>query len=169
MRRITLISLFCCLIPFLAGLPFSAPLVEFVKFYLFCVPAGWLTALFSGGEFSFAANEAVVLTERLRILIPPSCAGFPFYWILCASAILVHRNRIVLIFAAAYPATLLINTLRILCVSNWEILFSRRIPLPPGFQHQAVGILIFLPALIASVFVLELYCRKGKYPDGTPE
>ena len=149
----------CVLI--LLGIIFSQlPVADPVEFYLFCIPSAYcFAAPLSGGYFYLEPGQAVIAFENYRILVPPSCSGMLFFLLLALLFPIYRKWQYVII---SYPIALLANGLRIIAVSMWSIDFGTWIPLPGEFQHQFVGILIFLPVLLLIAFVLHLNSKCQK-------
>ena len=131
---------------------------DVIRLYGFSVPAGFLVVSpLSGGVFSFTGDAAVIRSPGLEILMPASCSGMTFYFIL--SLLFCSFGRWKWLWVC-YPAAILLNGIRVLLVSFWIVNFSSKIPVSEGIQHQTIGLIFFLFFLLLTALLLN---------NGSPE
>lgn len=132
-----------------------------IKLTCFCLPAGGLVSLATGGSLEFHAGEIVSATSKIRVLLPPGCSGFCFFLILVLAAIWLSEGRNVwLKLCLAYPLSIIVNALRIIVVTRWEYYCEKLFPVPHQCQHLAIGMLIFLVAMM--LFSSNIFENKHK-------
>ena len=142
------------------------PFADVLKCYLFCVPTAFAVAgPLSGGTCSLTENAVRIAGPDAVILMPPSCSGITFFFLVCLLFLFFGKWKWMW---CSYPFALLINGVRVLAVTAWTLKMESRIPLPGPFQHMMVGLIIFLSALIFLAFLLNGLNRGSQNVSGKP-
>lgn len=132
----------------------------------FCRPPAAVAAGFLG--LSSQATEAggsILRAPGLEVRVGESCSGMSFFLLmtgLLAWSILRRKQSarpwlgLVLVVPAAYAITLVANATRIiLAVYAHHVTAATLGPAYQHASHLAVGILVFLPILLLTSFILE--------------
>ena len=150
----------CCFLILVLLAVSGHALFDPVKLFGFCIPAAYcFTAPLGGGTFTLEEGMAVVILENVRVLVPPSCSGMTFF-LLAAFLFPVYGQWKYVLFG--YPFSLFVNGIRILAVTGWTLHLESLFPYPAEFQHQLVGIAVFLTALAVLSVFLKLLRDRGR-------
>lgn len=128
----------------------------------FCRPPAWVGGAFFGAPVSPAEPGAVLHLAGLEVAVGKTCSGMSFYLLLSglmAWSVLRWKGGwrwLPVVALVAYAVTLFANSLRVvLAVFVREATVAFMGPSYAHSAHLAVGILIFLPLLIACSWLLE--------------
>lgn len=150
-------------------------LVPGFRLAAFAYPAARLSAFFLGTNCESVDQGYTIAHAALPIWISPACSGFSFFVLLAAMGLgLAHRYRkltaaaVVITALTAYVLTVLVNTCRI-TLGFHAALWARAI-LPSSMWagvHLAVGVLVFLSALVGTYAIAE-WAVVRHLEDGGP-
>ena len=135
-----------------------------IRLFVFSVPAAFfVVGPLSGGVFSFREDAAVILTTDVEILMPSACSGLTFFLMLCLLFCCFGQWKLLWL---CYPIAIAINGLRILLVVFWMKNVAVHLPLPLEFQHQTVGLVIFLLTLLSFSFLFKFGMDQNNSKKG---
>jgi len=153
---------------FLCALAFSLFTLPNIVYNIFCVPAAWLANLYIGGDLISAGGiGAHIIKGHSNIFVSKACSGMTFFLITCA--VVFHsviegfpkgRRIIPWLLPGAYVMTILINSFRV--VVSWKVraFIPEDFFIPYPTVHLAVGVMIFLTALISARFLILFMTKK---------
>ncbi|HPN55817.1 MAG TPA: hypothetical protein PLD92_03120 [Candidatus Omnitrophota bacterium] len=140
---------------------------------LFAYPSAWLTAVFHDAAIASAnGGELWILLVPRPIHVTPECCGFNFFVLLGGYTLLFILRRyprpcagpaVLLALPVVYVTTICANAVRMTCA--YHVACLSRTLFPACFQpviHMAVGIAVFLSALILSHLLIERIGLYGK-------
>lgn len=122
---------------------------------VFCYPAAVLARLFTGGVL-VTDNTGIccIKTNFILVKVTPECSGMMFFLLLLSVVVLACKDDFIamlkilpLCTVSLYAFTLLLNSCRIISSYQAKLLLPA-FPLPFETLHLAIGISIFLPALL---------------------
>jgi exosortase/archaeosortase family protein len=140
----------------------------------FCRPAAWLTYMVTGWPMEKAEN-GYSLIGPIKLTITTACSAISFFLLSTTVLILTLAIRCrkwlrwtIPVILSCYLLTILLNLLRILsALQVWFFLPATLKSFYPVI-HLFLGVIIFLPALVASNWLMikifknkEIYCEQS--------
>lgn len=133
-------------------------------------PVAWLVGLFTGASYTCLPDTGAYEYPSLSIVIDKSCSGFNF-GLLCTLMLvfqLLHVARrffykmtvFLGAFFAAYVLTIFANSSRIYAAIILQGQLCGHNGCESGILHQAIGIVVYLSALIAIYLIVEIIIKN---------
>lgn len=149
---------------FIASLPYLLPTYELS---VLAQGAAGTAALLTGSPLVRLDSGFALPAARVPVIVTTACSAADFCSIVAALvAWRIARRSGALWFAtvagcvAAIPLTVLVNALRITALTQAHRWVIPRFPSAYGpFLHLLIGVAVFVPALFALNFLLELHGR----------
>jgi exosortase K len=129
----------------------------------FCAPCAYLCKLFTGGQLSLANNgEFLIKNNLLTLRLARSCSAVSFFLLLVGTILytIKFNNGSILKFflpsiLLSFLITIFLNLSRIICSYKIKIIAPPQTPIPFETLHLAIGVAIFLPALICAHYITD--------------
>ena len=173
MRKNTLVSILAAM-----SICLLTSIAEMFPIFLtsiFCYPAAALSQLHMGGIL-LTDNVGIccIKTNYILVMVTPECSGILFFLLLLSSVIIVLKDDIRLLIKMLplltlllYILTIFLNSCRIVSSYKAKLLLPN-FPLPFKTLHLAIGISIFLPALLFCYYGINKWFSQRKKQESTP-